>query len=58
MLFRSVDQIRTTVCQAQLLMRKKMRQYFGLVDTAERGEEKMFAEDLQVRAGGRKRRRK
>ena len=35
-----------------------MRQYLGLVDTAERGEEKMFSEDLQVRAGGRKRRRK
>ena len=30
-----VDQIRTTVCQAQLLVRSKLKQYLGLVEKAE-----------------------
>ena len=30
-----LDQIRTTICQARLLMRSKLKQYSGLVDEAE-----------------------
>ena len=45
-----LGQLRTTVCQARLLMRQKLKQYLGLVDTAETqsGERKTTAEDLQV----------
>ena len=30
-----LDQICTTICQARLLMRSKLKQYIGLVDEAE-----------------------
>lgn len=42
-------QIRTTICQAKLLMQQKLKQFFGLVDTAETqsGERKTTSEDLQ-----------
>ena len=47
-----VDLIRTTVCQAELLVRKKMKQYLGLVTEAEGAAEdsncNTTAEDLQV----------
>ena len=45
-----VDQIRTVVGQAELLMRKKMKQYLGLVTGAEDGSDcgNTSAQDLQV----------
>ena len=45
-----LGQIRTTVCQAQLLMRKKLKQYMSLVDEAEdlTVEKRANADDLQV----------
>lgn len=51
----ALGQIRTTVCQARLLVRSKLKQYLGLVEGAERegGEGKTTAEDLQAsREGG------
>ena len=44
-----LGQIRTTVCQAQLLMRQKLKQYIGLVGQAEHGggEQPTKVEDLQ-----------
>lgn len=44
-----LGQIRTTVCQAQLLMRQKLKQYIGLVEQAEHGggEQPTKPEDLQ-----------
>ncbi len=46
-----LGQIRTTVCQAKLLIRKKLQQYLGLVAIAENqsGERETTSEDLQVR---------
>ena len=45
-----LGQIRVITGKAQLLMRQKLKQYIGLVDTAENqsGERKTSAEDLQV----------
>lgn len=45
-----LGQIRTTVCQAQLLMRKKLKQYMSLVDEAQDPtvEKRANADDLQV----------
>ena len=45
-----LGQIRTTVCQAQLLMRKKLKQYMSLVDQAQDPtvEKRANANDLQV----------
>ena len=43
-----IDQIRTTVCQAELLMKKKIKQYLGLVNNAETDRDNTTAEDLQV----------
>ena len=34
-IFPVIEQIRITVCQAQLLVRSKMKQYLGLVEKAE-----------------------
>ena len=44
-----LGQIRTTVCQAQLLMRQKLKQFIGLVGQAEHGggEQPTKVEDLQ-----------
>lgn len=49
-LFLVLGQIRTTSCQGRLLMRKKLKQYIGLVDMAESnsGERKTTHQDLQV----------
>ena len=46
-----LGQLRTTVCQAQLLMRQKLKQYLGLVEGAAKEQEgrTTTAEDLQVR---------
>ena len=48
--FAVLGQIRTTVCQAQLLMRKKLKQYIGLVEEAQDPtiEKRANADDLQV----------
>ena len=35
------------MCQAQLLMRQKLKQYIGLVGQAEHGEQPTKVEDLQ-----------
>lgn len=45
-----LGQIRTTVCQAQLLMRKKLKQYMDLVEQAQDPsvEKRANADDLQV----------
>lgn len=45
-----LGQLRTTVCQAQLLMRQKLKQYLGLVEGAAKEQEGRMttAEDLQV----------
>ena len=43
-----IDQIRTVVGQAQLLMTKKMKQYVGLVTQAQHNDKKTSDEDLQV----------
>ena len=45
-----LGQIRTTVCQAQLLMRKKLKQYLNLVEEAQDPtvEKRANADDLQV----------
>ena len=43
-----IDQIRT-VCQAELLMKKKMKQYLGLVNNVETDGDNTTAEDLQVK---------
>ena len=45
-----LGQMRTTCCQARLLMRQKLNQYIGLVDMAENnsGAKKTTREDLQV----------
>ena len=45
-----LGQLRTTVCQAQLLMRQKLKQYLGLVEGAAKEQEgrTTSAEDLQV----------
>lgn len=45
-----LGQIRTTVCQAQLLMRKKLKQYLSLVEEAQdlTVEKRANADDLQV----------
>ena len=45
-----LGQVRTTVCQGRLLMRKKLAQYLGLVGIAETqsGERETTSQDLQV----------
>ena len=47
-----LGQIRTTVGQAQLLMRKKLKQYLSLVEQAQdlTVEKRANADDLQVRS--------
>ena len=49
-IFAVLGQIRTTVCQAQLLMRKKLKQYISLVEEAQDPtvEKRANADDLQV----------
>ena len=49
-MYTAVDGIRVTVGQAELLMRKKMKQYLGLVTGAEDMTDggNTTAEDLQV----------
>ncbi len=49
-LYTVLGQIRTTVGQGRLLIKQKLKQYLGLVATAENqsGERETTSEDLQV----------